>query len=110
MFQDKALLVRRLLRVNRDDRDSPYPCGKVQHHGDIMVEQNSRQTIAPPEADLIMEEGCRSLDDRPEFRIGIGVMYGSIVVAIGQERSIDQRAIVHTGLEEIGERSPGEHG
>ena len=110
MLQDKALLVCGLFDVNRDDRDARAPGGKIQHHGDVMVEQNRRQTVPAPEPDLVIEEGDRPLDHRAEFSVAVGAVELSVIVVVGQERSVDQALIIDAGFEEIRERTPWEHG
>jgi hypothetical protein len=110
MFQDKPLLVCGLFDVNRNDRDARYPSGKIQHHGDVMVEQNRRQTVPAPEPDLVMEKRGRPLDHCAELGVAVCAVELSIVVVVGQKQPADQRPIVDTGLEEIRKRTPWECG
>src|SRR5574341_2507080 len=106
MLQDKAFLFRGLLDIDRDHRDSRNPGRKVQHDGDVVVEQNRRKMIPTSEPNLIMEKGCRALDHRAELRIAVCAVELSVIVVVDQKWSIDQVPIVDAGLEEVRERTP----
>ena len=56
MLQDEPLLIGRLVGIDRHERDACRPGGKVQHDGDVMVEEDRRQPVPAPKPDPVVDD------------------------------------------------------